>query len=285
MALKFDLSQILALERESKLRNVLKSILWRFPKTFDSRLRSGLDRLVVNSSENFISERSTSHLTRLLVIQFFLQKRMEAALGKKDFRLFTKFFRTDSHICLIAVLPCVEEEQLITQDHLIKSMQTVVPGVYGIADSFWGWLHPEFPYMSLYIEMQRLRGKEISAKETHFLRDPFEEQLLHILHAPTSSVFWPFNEEEAYKQIQVLQRELSSPDDQPQATIHLRQRSTHSLEFIVNLVRPASKRISDLSSDLTSSLCPIFSPFLAQDRLPVPQRSLLFFTFFTYPLF
>ena len=210
MALKSYQSQIPALEsRNSEMLS--KGSSADFPRYLTARLISGLDRLVANSSKNFVSERSTSHLTRLVVIQFFLQKRMESALEKKEFRLFTKFFCTESHICLMAFLPFSEEEQLITQDCLIKSMQTLVPGVNGVAGSFWRWLHPEFPYMSLYIEMQRLRGKMISAKETHFLRDALEERLLHILQAPSSSLFWPFNEEEAYKQIQVLQRELSCP--------------------------------------------------------------------------
>ena len=112
------LSNKLTLERESKLKNSVENILYRFPKTFDSRLISGLDRLVANASKNFVFERSTSHLMRLLIIQFFLQKRMEAALEKKDSRLFTKFFCTKSHICLMAVLPFFEAEQLIAQDCL-----------------------------------------------------------------------------------------------------------------------------------------------------------------------
>ena len=179
----------------------------------------------------------------------------------------------------MAVLPFFEAEQLIAQDCLKRSLQNIVPGVNGVVGSFWRWLHPEFPYMTLYIEMQRLRGKMISPKETRSLEHALEEQLLNILQAPSSCLFWPFNEEEAYKQIQVLQRELSAPSDLPQVTIHFRHRSTQSLEFMINLVRPASDRSVTLQATTLPPSVRFFPHFMREIKLPFPREACCFSLF------
>lgn len=47
--------------------------------------------------------------------------------------------------------------------------------------------------------------------------------------------------EEAYKQIQILRREVSAPSDLPQAIIHFKQLTANYLEFIITLVNPIFK--------------------------------------------
>lgn len=279
MVFKFDTSQISPPKEGLELRNILKNILFRFPKTFDNRLLSGLDRLVANSSKNFISERSISHLTRLLVIQFFLQKRIETALEKKDFRMSTKFFYAEPSICLIALLPFPEQGELVAQDGLIKNIQTVLPGVSGVSGSFWRWLHPELPYMCFYIEIQRLRGKKIPVQEIRPLKHAFEEQLIPILPTRTFSLFLPFNEEEAYKQVQVLRRELLVSHDLPQVIIHFRQLTTYYLEFTVNLVRPASKHSVTVQATLLPPSIRFFLHFVYETDSPFPNEACCFSLF------
>ena len=68
--------------------------------------------------------------------------------------------------------------------------------------------------MGLYIEMQRLRGKEISAEEIRLLKHTFEQQLLYTLPTQPSSIFWPFNEEAAEK--------MRNSDDKRRYTFFLR---------------------------------------------------------------
>ena len=220
----------------------------RFPKSCDARLIEGLNKLSANCSRNFISQRSLPHLIRIFVIQFALQKRVESAIAAGQYHFFTKFFLYKSSLCLINFIPFSAKEQVIDKDTLMRTLQRLIPGVREITGSFWRWLHPELPYMCIYIEVQRLRGKEFSSHDLRNFNTLLEEQLALQVRAP--SLFWPFNEEEAYKQLRVLLNELRSSNDLPQVTIHFRQQTAHSLEWLIHIAKhhdlPLEKKVGAL---------------------------------------
>ncbi|MFZ0566149.1 MAG: peptide ABC transporter substrate-binding protein [Chlamydiales bacterium] len=240
---------------KKKLQNRVRKTLKRFPKMFDVRLAEGLDRVAVNAPSNFIQNRSSSHLLLLLITQFFLQNKMERAIQKENSPFFVRLFRQKPHLCLMVFLPISENEYVLGKPSLLKAIQRLVPSIQEVSGSCFRWLHPELPYSCLYIEVQKLRGRELSSKEIRSLGSSLEEQLLHFIPSYNSALFWPFNEEEAYKQIQILQKEIHQDVDLPQVMINFQKQSKFKLEFLITLVRPQSEIcIHEASKTLPSSV-------------------------------
>jgi len=265
------------------VRNYLERVLKRFSTIFDARLLEGLKKINANCAEGFIEQRDSFHIKKILIFQFFIQKRIEQSIATSPSRIFSKFFFYKKQFCLIAGICFSETAQLIDKERLIKALQMLVPGSDEVPGSFWRWLHPELPYMCFYIEMHKLRGQDFSSRELLHLKLPFEERLA--LQVRTPSIFWPLNEEESYKQLRVLKNELQLPTDLPQVTIHFRQQTDQILEFLVNVARPNHLFPLEQKIGILPPSTSFFLHFSQKIVTPFPQETLCFSLFLTLQQF
>ena len=236
--------------QRSELRSAVLKAIFRFPKLFNLSLYKSYERMVVNCPDLFLSERSSFHLKKILCVQFFLQKRMESALQKESGRqLLLKLFRGPSRICVAIANSSTRPFQ---KEQLFKAIDVLLPGINEVPRSFYLWHSGTDPYFYSYFEVDKLRGKEISSKHLGNLETALQEQLL--ASSPlTPALFWPYNKEESHRQIQLLVREMTDEQDMPHIAIHFQEQTASSLEFLIHLVRPKSKRPFTLE-DLPESL-------------------------------
>ncbi|MFZ0565709.1 MAG: hypothetical protein WAM28_05955, partial [Chlamydiales bacterium] len=230
-------------DKKEKIALAIKNVLNRFPNVFDDRLEQGFKRLEAMAPNGFMVHRSLAHLRKLLVIQFFLQKKIESILhkeGSQYHHLYLRFFRQESHLCLIFVLALRREEESISKGILLKSIQALYPSMDEVPRSFIKWFHPEIPYVCGYIELRKWRGKGLSQLQTRRLSMGVKEQLLCSLPVYTPAVFWPYNAEESYRQILILQQEIERKSDLPHVAIQFKGQLESSLEFLIHLATPVS---------------------------------------------
>ncbi|MFZ0566260.1 MAG: peptide ABC transporter substrate-binding protein [Chlamydiales bacterium] len=245
-------------EKELILGNSLTKILYKFPTLFDDRLLNGLYKLKGNSTNQFISSRSHSHMQRILIVQFFLQKKMEALLEQGAYKksLFLKIFPEPSHlICTAVAIPFRQEQDSFGGSNIFKAFCSILPGVRKISHSYYSWMHPELPYLFCYLEVQKLRGRDLSLREIRNLEKPLKELLTHSIIPLTPGVFYPYNEEESYRQLLLLQKEMNQLDDLPNVSIYFREQTPSYLEFLVHLVRVESEeRLESAAQRLPASV-------------------------------
>ncbi|MGE0670497.1 MAG: hypothetical protein AB7O89_06150, partial [Parachlamydiales bacterium] len=210
----------IALLDQTGLRNLLiKQIekgLARYPHHFDDRLHDGLERLFANASKGFASSRSEKHLRTLLLAQFFLQKKMEEAICSEkgpNKNIFLKIFRLPSKICIALTF---HDFYRFHHEQLLKTINTLLPGIHEVPRSFYLWHHPEMAYLFCYVEIYKLRGEEFSTAEIKEFESSLAKYLITIPPL-TPALFWPYNEEESYRQVQLLQREIHSGKDLPRS--------------------------------------------------------------------
>lgn len=225
---------------DQKQRSVLRSDVlkaaFRFPRLFNRLLYRSYEQLIVNCPSDFLASRSQNHLQKILCVQFFLQKRMEAALKTGSNPLFIKLFRGPSRICISVVYPSSSAFQ---KEQILRTIDTLLPGIAEVPRSFYLLHSPEFPYFFAYFEVDKLRGKEPSNGQLASIAKNLKKQML--ASSPlTPAVFWPYNKEESHRQIQLLIREMSHKGDVPHASIHFQEQTGSSLEFLIHLVRPKS---------------------------------------------
>jgi oligopeptide transport system substrate-binding protein len=245
-----------------RLKAAIEKCVSRFPHLFDGRLQKGLELIAVNSSHDFLRTRSFCHLQKLLLCQFFLQKKMEKVFETEvsvQKPLFLKLFKSTSRISVSLIF---HDSYHFDRDRILNAFHLHLPGYMEMPRSFYLWHHPELPYLFCYLEVHKLRGEEISKRELKSFENALTEQLIAIPPL-TPALFWPFNEEESYRHVQLLQKEVHSEKDLPHVLVQFREQTPISLEFLIHLARP------QVNDSLEKCL----------DRLP---DSLHFFCHFTH---
>lgn len=228
----FSLNQTL----RANLRSDVMKIAFRFPHLFNLLLYRSYELFVVNCPNDFLVNRTRSHLHKILCNQFFLQKRMEEALQKdgSQKQLMIKLFRAPSRI---GVALAYSSSYAFQKNQFLKALDLLLPGISEVPRSFYLWHSPEFPYFFTYFEVDKLRGKELSNGQLAAIETALKEQIL--ASSPlTPAVFWPYNKEESHRQIQLLVREITDKEDMTHLSIHFQEQTGSSLEFLVHLVRP-----------------------------------------------
>ena len=210
----------------------------RFPNWIDSRLVKGFHTLLgMGASMTFLEERSLSHLKRLLMTQFLLQKKIETSCNQQKGHLFVRIFSIDSILCVAVIYP--KQQNALTDQTILEAANQKVPTLTKISRSSYQWENRLLPYTFCYVELEKMRGKRLDISKVKELENYLKTELWHYLMPP--SVFWPYNHEEAFKQLLVLAREISSEKDYPQVSIHFQKQTPDSLEFIIYLARPKAK--------------------------------------------
>ncbi len=209
----------------------------RFPKLFGPHLAQGFARLAANSAADFLTTRSYSHLSLIAAVQFILQTKMENALlqqSEMETHLFLKLFRSSGQI---SAAFAVSSSQSFHREQLLAAFRTLLPGVHERPRSFYLWHHPELPYLFCYLELYSLRGVELTRRDLRTIEASLKNQL-EVVPPLTPALFWPYNEEESYRQIQLLQREVVTIQDLPHVSLHFQEQTPVFLEFLVHMVRP-----------------------------------------------
>lgn len=241
----------------------------RFPKVFDSSLFQVIESLFVNTPKDFIASRTLSHLRTLVLTQFFLQKKMIHFFKKDSYPkkiLFLKLFQFSSRLCLCVIF---SEPHDFNREQLLKAFRSLLPGTHEIPRSTFVFYEPDHSFLFCYLELYKLRGGELSKNDMKKIEKGLKEHLIAIPPL-TPALFWPYNEEESFRQIQLLQREMTQEKDLPHVSIHFQEQTYFSIEFLIHLVRPKSTEpIPRTLKRLPESLH-FFCHFHSQHKLSFP---------------
>ena len=229
-------THFLSTSDEQALYQWTAALVTRFPKRLDSRFLKGLFPLLgPGISPSFVKERSLFHLKRLLLTQFFLQKKVESDLALRQDSLVVRVFSVDSRICIAAAYR--RKTVSLTQQTLLEIASQKIPALKKIEASSYHWDSQTLPYNYCYVELEKMRGKQLFAAEIKELAHHLTQEIPHRLSA--LSTFWPYNDEEAFKQLLILAKEVSSEKDAPQVSLHFQKQTATHVEFIIYLARPS----------------------------------------------
>jgi len=213
----------------------------RFPKVFDNRLHKGLYALLGNTYSQFLEERSINHLKRILLSQFFLQNQLEQVSSTKEGegrKIFVHVFSVSSHICIATGLSYDCQSEIFNKQHILSSVETFIAGIKEIPKSFYRWHIQEQTYLFCYLEVQKLRGKDLSRQELKKLQVDLKKQMARSVTPYCPSVFWPYNHEESFRQIFILNKEIQNDRDLPQVSIQFKGLSSTEVEFLIHMACP-----------------------------------------------
>ena len=226
---------IVSLRSSQKLYDWGVALIRRFSRSIDSRLLRAFDFTLGAATPSFFQTRSPMHCKRLLLANFFLQKEMERKLSRQESRpVCVQVFLEASQLCI--AIAYSRQEGVISEDAILEIASQRISSLKKVERSGYHWICPDLPYAICYVELEKVRGAIPLRKEGKWVKEELYYQLPRRLSGV--SIFWPYNHEEAFKQLLILEKEITSTEDDPQVTVRFQKQTFESLEFLVYLVRP-----------------------------------------------
>jgi len=235
--------------KNETLKSAVKKALRRFPKTLDGELMLGLYRLLGCTKPEFVTDRTEKHLKKILLAQFFLQKQLTKSKENHFARgVHVHLFCERQCFCISTALSYQRHSEIITEQHILNAFKNLIAGIELIPGSSYIWQFPGMTSLFCYFEVRKSRGYTVSVRELKALQNDFKEEILKSIISCCPAVFWPYNHEESFRQILILNKEIQTHGDLPHTAIHFQGQTARELEFLIHLVYP-HKESSTFSID------------------------------------
>ncbi|PCI93214.1 hypothetical protein COB11_05690 [Candidatus Aerophobetes bacterium] len=242
------------------IQEQITGLMERFPKRFDYDIFTLMQHFFLVSKEEFKAIRECAHLVRVVSVLYFLRKdlikRIEKLPEKREIFLQMKRARLNLPLGVKNVLAiCVgvsflRENEVFAKRHLARAIQTLLPDVKVVEESYIEVEEGEYPIHLLYLEIEKDDREIFEEEEIRLLKKELPSSLLARVEHLLRPVFMPRNEEEVMRNIIILSHQLKYVKDLPQIMISFDEQTDKSLSFTVIIVRVLDKNSVPLSSHL-----------------------------------
>lgn len=222
--------------------------------SFFSELNQRALRFLIDIPRNFFKNHSAYHLCRMIGTFAFFEKELNqrAEITPKNRHLLVRILKnltTDEKentgvLGFLAVLKLSGEEDFFHTSYFLKAIQSVVPGVEEIPDSLFIQRDQKNCLVFLYLEVRKIRGHDFSYKNIKYIREALQEELREWISCFSPSLIIQPNDEEIYRDIIHLSRELKFLQDIPQVMISFQEQSGNLLKFTVIILRVLREPLS-----------------------------------------
>lgn len=225
----------------------LKKTHLRFPYAIDHSIFNDLLLLYLLASKKYLDHRTPSHLSRLVLLTHVTQKKLLKAstLYPHTRHLEIKWLQTSLLFPFSSkpVLGCLvgfnvmDRYELFDEENMLLALQKFLPELRLVKESSYCHNSQHKNLKIFYLEIEKRNSKNFTLSERKILKNKLKEKIRKCIQPLSPSIFIGFNDEEVYKNILVLSREIHSLHDLPQVSIHLEQQTPKEIVFRVTLVQ------------------------------------------------
>lgn len=233
---------------------------------FETEIAKAALRFVSTCQNDFLQTRPYTYLSRLIGTLYFFEKELVKRIQSSPesrhllFRIIKLPSSKNVHqsqIGLIIATNLIQECEVFHQNHVLKAVRRIIPGIKEVPDSVYLFHDHKQSLVLLYIEIKKTRGNGFSTQEIKKLKELLSEELKLSVECLSHSLFFPRNEEEIYRNIVQLSRELKFMKDLPQVMISFQEQNGEWLRFTVialRIFKPGSRPWQELSIALPRSI-------------------------------
>lgn len=242
--------EVKGLSNDEKTAMIQEYIAWvtaRWPHNFSFDVFTEMQHVLVMCRDDFKTQRSVRHLSRLIGIQYLFRKDLRRKVreqpGKRhlNLKLFQASVRSQEPekkvLGVLVAVNFVRDKEVFEDTHLIKAIQNYVPDATMVENSSFFNRRGAEPICTLYLEIEKPDGEPFSGSEIATLRKELPNDLGARVEHLIQPVFMPRNEEEIMRNILTLSNQIKYVRDIPQVFINFDEQTHHHLYFNVILVR------------------------------------------------
>lgn len=213
-------------------------------------------RTLVSASQKLLNERPLKLIENLIFLQYNLYRKNRLKEEEAKRNLTVKIFQVSSHEdnCIVGIavgLNLLNPYELLEEKNIYRALVSLLPGIELISDSFYSCTDKSKSFLFCYLEIKKLRGKNLTRKDTNLLKQKLPSELRHSIQTLTFSLLFSNNEEEIYKNTVQLAKELKTKDDIPQVIIYFQNHIQGLLSYSVVLVRVRKKNDPDIRNNIS----------------------------------
>ncbi|KIC72868.1 hypothetical protein DB42_CR00260 [Neochlamydia sp. EPS4] len=233
-------------------------LIERKPQFFDFDLLTEMQHVLVICHDDFKSQRSSRHLSRIICIQYLFRRYLFDRLQVQNKRhFFLKIFKTylrdqeqnKEVLGIIVGFNFLREKEIFDKRHLIRAIQNHIPNALMVENSFIDNRRSPENFCTLYIEIEKSMGEKFTSQEVSQLRKTLPVDLLDSIEHIVHPIFMPRNEEEIMRNIFSLSSQVKFVRDLPQVIINFDEQTYSKLVFtiiVVRVVEPSGASIKEL---------------------------------------
>ncbi len=250
-------------KKASHLHESLVAVMRRQPNLVRPEIIDDVQHFLLLCGESFRDIRSVRHLRRIIYSLYLARDSLRKELGlRPGWRHFhTRIMRAkleyvfgEKPVLGIAIaVNALPTYEVLEADHILRAVAQVGPEIRVVERSFFAYQLPDDPIRCIYVEVERHDRQPVTGEELDRLRAELATELKGRVERLTHSVFNPPNEENVYRSIMALGREIRYVRDIPQVSISFQGQDRMSLTFSVIMVR-VWKEDSQSVEELTSKL-------------------------------
>lgn len=235
--------------------------------SFFSELNQKALRFLLDIPRDFFNNHSALHLCRMIGTFSLFEKKLNerAKINPTSRHLLVRILKnltcetsgSKEILGFLVVLKLSQEEEYFQTSHFLKAIQQVIPGVKEIPDSRFIQWDQKNSLVFLYLEARKIRGRDFSNEHLKYLQQTLQKELKERIACLSPSLIIQPNDEEIYRDIIQLSRELKFIQDIPQVMISFQEQNGDFLKFTVIIVRVLKKEsltLRTLSAKLPPSL-------------------------------
>ncbi|NGX61084.1 MAG: Oligopeptide-binding protein OppA [Chlamydiae bacterium] len=217
-------------------------------------------RFLSTSSPEFRSTHSKQHLTKILAA--FARFEYKIQEEKRNFphrralrcRLLKTVAQGSNTIGILIVLHLQHYSEFLTQEHVLRAINRILSGVKSNGKASYSYRDIPNEISYIYLEIDKTRGRGFSPLEEAQLQKNLVKELHESIESLSPSLFLVRNEEEIFRTIIQISREIITIQDIPQVSISFQEQTGNGfLKFSVVIVRAQKEGALPLKS-FTSQL-------------------------------
>lgn len=217
----------------------------RFPDFIDSKIFNELILLYGGAEKKFLDHRSISHVFRLILSIYLLRKKLQDPA----------IYFTDQHAVKVrwipakvrypfidkSVLGCLvgfketEEEESFDESNLMLILENGLSSVSLVPESTYTAFLQDKKIRIFYLEIEKNDRTPFSLDERTLLKEGIEEKIIGSLKDSSPLSFLKYNNEDLFKNIITLSKEIQTIEDIPQVCINFDHQKSREIIFRVSL--------------------------------------------------
>lgn len=220
--------------------------LARFPESFDTSILNELLLLYLLNTKKYLDHRNPTHFFRLVLSIYRMQKKLFDAttLFPQKRHLEVRLLPTSLVFpfssrpvlgCLIGI-NMLDRNELFDEENVLIALRKHLPDLRLVNESAYSHTQQNKSLRIFYFEIEKNNGDPLTLADQKLVKSKLEEKVKYSIQSLAPPVFVRRNEEEVYKNILTLSRQIQSIDDQPQVFTTFDQQTAKEIIFCVTLV-------------------------------------------------
>lgn len=241
---------------DQKAWNLLKKYQNRFPKFYEETLlKKTMLHTWISIDPSFLEKHPLKLLARLVRIQFYMrQKALKQQEDASSYNCQIKLFKTrtptGSTLSIAIGINLAHEHEVLEEKHIFRALGCILTGIKIIPESVYFCREKKTHFLFCYLEIEKMRGTDISNNDIAILKKQLPKELEQVIQSLTYSLSYSDNEEEIYKSVVVLSKELKAIADLPQVIISFQSQTRDILRFNAVAVRVRKKQHSSIEQSI-----------------------------------